>query len=88
MDADIGKALVMPPPTGIWTTFSLKSCRKGNPSSCLTVPDCAVVYPGPATCRIPGALPFQSYTVVAVAKKAGSPNTLPSNIANFTTRIP
>lgn len=61
-------------------------CEKANPTTCLTVPDCAVANIN--NCPIPGCTPDTTYTVVAVGKAQGIPDSPPSAPAEFTTPIP
>ena len=82
-----GQVLVSPPATGTWTSYSLTVCEVAAPTSCPSVPVCAVNATGPANCAIPGLQPATEYSVVAVAQAAGSPDTQPSSSATFTTRI-
>ena len=89
MDDTSGHALVTPPPVGTYATYNLTVCEAAAPASCVSgVPACAVNATGPATCAIPGLQPATEYNVAAVAQAGGSPDTSPSNSANFTTRIP
>ena len=88
LDDVSGQALVMPPPTGAWTSYQLTVCPVDAPAACVPgVPACAVVSPGPATCAIPGLQPATEYTVSAVAQATGSPDSQPSANVTFTTRI-
>ena len=86
VDPTSGDAIVTSPPTGgPWDKYKLTVCEKANNSTCLVVPDCLATA---ASCPIPGCTPATTYTVVVVAQRTGSPDSSPSNRADFTTPIP
>lgn len=82
-----GQAAVTAPTTGgPFTSYALTVCEKATPANCVTQPDCAAA--NIAACPLTNLTPATTYTVVAVGKASGIPNSPPSVPAEFDTPIP